>query len=103
MESTRKEFLAAAGLVGASLLAPTAAHADTPTPAPSPSATPAPSPAARAFAQRMKAFDATLTDAQLENIAGDVEQLYELGGQLRPKGHGLVNADPPAPQFEVGA
>ncbi len=103
MESTRKQFLAAAGLVGASLLAPTSVEAQSaPSPAPSPSATPAPSPAARAFAERMKRFDSSLTDAQLDEIAGGIDQLYTLGGDLRPKGHGLINADPPTPQFEVG-
>lgn len=98
MESTRKQFLAAAGIVGASLLAPTSVEAQTSTASPVPS----PTPAARAFAERMKTFDASLNDAQLDEIAANVGQLYGLGGDLRPKGRGLVNGDPPSPQFEVG-
>ncbi|MDE2481048.1 MAG: hypothetical protein KGN02_02515 [bacterium] len=103
MESTRKQFLAAAGLVGASLLAPTSVEAQASSPSPAPSATPAPSPAAQAFAQRMKSYDASLSDAQIDEIAANVDQLFGLGKDLRPKGHQLVNGDPPTPQFEVGA
>ncbi len=103
MTGTRKEFLAAASAVGAGLAIPGHAQAQTPsTPAPL-HATPAPaaSPFARDFATHMRTFDPHITDKQLDDIAHQIDQLYKLGKDLRPKGHGLSNGEPPSPQFEV--
>lgn len=74
-----------------------------PTSSPTPKATPTPSPAAREFALQMRKFDPALTDAEIDSIAQQVDQLSDLRRQLRPKGHDLANGDLPTPQFEVGA
>lgn len=99
MSATRKAFLAAASAVGAGLAVKGAAQAQSPSPAPT--ATPAASAYAREFAQRMRHFDARLTDAQLDDIAHQVDQLSDFRSALRPKGHGLSNGDAPSPQFRV--
>ena len=97
MSSSRKDFLAAASAAGAGF----ALTGATPSVAPTPTPTPAPTAFARDVAERMRRFDAHLSDAQIDDIARQVDGLDKLGAQLRPKGHGLVNADPPSPQFRV--
>jgi hypothetical protein len=109
MASTRKTFLSATAAAGAAILVAResagpagAATAATPTPAPAaPTPTPPPSPAAQAFAQRMRAFDATLSDKQIQDIAGGIQGEWTLGAGLRTKAHPLVNGDAPDPQFAV--
>ncbi|MHB8146748.1 MAG: hypothetical protein ACYDGM_05710 [Vulcanimicrobiaceae bacterium] len=103
--STRKAFLAAAAVVGASMTvqheAALAQSSATPTPAPSPSPAAPPSAAARALAQRMRAFDPHLDDAQIERIAGGIQEGLGLGSALNPNGTKLKNSDAPTPEFEV--
>ena len=78
-------------------------NAQAQTPSPSPKATPTPSPTARDFALHMRRFDAQLTDAQIDSIASQVDQLGGLRDALRPKGHDLTSGDAPTPAFEVGS
>jgi len=96
MASTRKAFLAAASAAGAGLALGEPAQAQTPAPAASPAST-----LAQDYAERMKRFDPHLSGEQLQSIAHQVDQLGDLRAQLRPKGHGLSNADAPSPQFRV--
>ena len=99
MARTRKAFIAAVSAAGAglALTGPTQAQ----TPSPSPKATAAASPLARTYAQRMRTFDPQLSDKQLDDIAHQMDQVYGLRHELRPKGQGLANGDAPTPQFEV--
>jgi hypothetical protein len=99
MPSTRKAFLTAASAAGAGLALRDKVQAQTPSP--SPKATGAASAYARDFAHRMLAFDPHLSQKQLDSIAHQVDQLSDFRKQLRPKGHGLSNGDPPSPQFRV--
>ncbi len=99
MERTRKQFLVAASAAGLALTGTGAAQAQTPSPSPKP--TSAPSALADAFAQRMRAFDAQLTPKQIDDIARQIDQGFDVRKALRPKGHGLRNGDAPSPQFEV--
>jgi hypothetical protein len=106
MASTRKIFLSATAAAGAAILvaresASPVAAATAATPSPAPTPTPPPSPAAQAFAQRMRAFDATLSDKQIQDIAGGIQGEWTLGAGLRTKAHPLVNGDAPDPQFAV--
>jgi len=99
--STRKAFLTAAAS-GALLAA-----APAPPPPPAATATPSPpaaaktSPLSRAFAERMRAFDPALTDAQIETIAEGIEDNLKTGSRVNPKGKALSNSDEPATIFEV--
>lgn len=106
MKSTRKVFLAAAAVVGASMTVSKetaqAQPAPSPTPVPTPTEHP-PSPAARALAERMRAFDPHLDEAQLARIADGIQEGLGLGGALNPKGTKLKNGDAPTPEFRVGA
>lgn len=103
MAGTRKDFLAAASSVGLGISLASPAQAQTSSPLASPSAKPAAaaSPFARDFAQHMRSFDPHLTDAQVDSIAHQIDDLYRVRGALRPKGRGLSNGDAPSPQFEV--
>lgn len=101
--SSRKEFLAAAAAVPLLAAAP-------PSPAPTavPTATPPPSkqkisPLARDFAQRMREFDPSLSDKQLEDIAAGIDGNLKIGNRVNPKGQALKNWDEPATEFEVPA
>jgi hypothetical protein len=100
MASTRKTFLAAVSAAGVGLALREPAEAQTPVPSVKPTA-PA-SPLARDFAERMRRFDPQLTDKQIDNIAHQIDQGFDLRTALRPKGHGLSNGDAPSPHFEVG-
>ncbi len=51
----------------------------------------APSEAARALALEMRAFDATLTDAQIEAIALRIDRSRAAGAALSPKKKRLAN------------
>jgi len=82
---TRKDFLTTAGLAGGGLVA----KADPK----------APSPAAREFAQRMRRFDSSLTQSQLNDIEKGIDDLWKIGDKVHK---GLVNADPTSPAFETG-
>jgi hypothetical protein len=95
MSSSRKQFLTAAGLVGAGLVTKTSAVALSPTPTPSPP----PSPAAREFALRMRRFDPSLTAAQMTEIERGIDDLWKSGPKLHK---GLTNGDAPSPGFEAG-
>lgn len=96
MASTRKAFLVAASAAGAGLALAEPAQAQTPAPSASPA-----SALAQEYAQRMQRFDPHLTAGQLQSIAHQVDQLGDLGTQLRPKGYRLSNGDAPSPQFRV--
>ena len=106
MKSTRKAFLAAAAVVGASMTvsqqAALAQSSPTPTPSPVPSAHP-PSAAARVLAERMRAFDPHLDEAQIEKIASGIQDGFGFGDALNPKGTKLKNGDAPNPEFRVEA
>ncbi len=56
---------------------------------------PVPSPVARALAQSMRSFDASLTDEQIETIAQRIERARAYGASLSPKKKRLRNADEP--------
>lgn len=99
MAGTRKEFLVAAMAAGAGFSQTDNAQAQTPSPAAK--ATAAPSSLARAFAERMRQFDPHLTEKQLNDVAHQIDQGFDVRSALRPKGRGLSNGDAPAPQFEV--
>ena len=111
--ATRKAFLVsiAAGSAavatpagGAANAAASASPAPTPNVTPPPKATPTPkppSPAATAWAARMREFDKTLSDEELESIATAIDQSYDLGGAINPKGRRLKNSDEPVSPFEV--
>ena len=89
---SRKEFLVTAGataLLGA---------AGSPTPSPTP--TPPPSSAARELALRMRKFDSSLTDAQIDAIAEGIDQGFAAGETIRAH-HALRNGDGPSPEFSV--
>ena len=92
---TRKAFLSTA-VAGAAFAAPASVFGASPSPSPSPP----PSSSALDFASRMRAFDSTLTDAQIDDIAAGIDQAWGLGKDLRKK-HPLKNDDAPSPQFEV--
>lgn len=97
--STRKTFLT--GAAALPLLA--AVPAPTPTPAqptPKPTAKP-PSQAARALAERMRAFDAHLSEKNLDDIARGIDGNLDVGAAVNPKGMALHNWDEPATPFEV--
>jgi len=96
---SRKEFLVTAGAAAAASLAPESSIAATP--APAPTATPTPSPAGREFALRMRRFDPSLTDAQIDAIAAGVDQSFEAGKTIR-RHHELQNSDGPTPEFAAG-
>jgi hypothetical protein len=104
MGRTRKAFLAAVSAAGAGLaLTGTSQAQQTPSPLASPSAKPAKaaSPLAKAYAERMRSFDPQLTDKQVDDIAHQMDQVYDLRHALRPKHQGLSNGDAPTPQFKV--
>ena len=109
MKSTRKAFLAAAAVVGASMTVTQEAALAQSSASPTASATPAapaahqPSAAARALAERMRAFDPHLDQQQLDRIAGGIQEGLGLGNALNPKGTKLKNSDAPTPEFEVPA
>ena len=55
----------------------------------------APSAAGRALAAKMRAFDARLSDADVEVIACGIDALRTTGATLAPKKKRLKNADEP--------
>jgi hypothetical protein len=98
--STRKAFLNAAAssaLVAAAPSSPKPGHAS---PAPSPKP-PKISPSARALAQSMRAFDAGLSDRDIEKIARGIDANLKLGPTIDPKGRALKNWDEPAVTFKA--
>jgi len=102
--STRKEFIAAAATAPLLAAAPSSPPAATPSPAPA--ATPKKrqiSQAARALAARMRSFDASLSDKELEQIAGGIDDNLKLGDRVNPHGTAIKNWDEPASEFEVPA
>jgi hypothetical protein len=56
---------------------------------------PAPSAIARALARDMRAFDAMLTDAQIEEIARRIDRSRAAGAALSPKKKRFANAVEP--------
>ena len=100
---TRKEFIAAAVGTGA-LLAANNAQAQTTPPKPAPTAAPQlrkASEAARAMAARMREFDSKLTDDDIENIAEGIDQYWQIGRAVNPKGTAFPNSVEPATIFKV--
>ncbi|MGZ3497599.1 MAG: hypothetical protein ACXWNK_00185 [Vulcanimicrobiaceae bacterium] len=91
---TRKDFLAAA--CASTLFAAVPVSAQT-----KPSRKP--SEMARAFAERMRAYDPQITEEELDSIARSVDDTWSLGKRLNPKGKALRNGDEPIVSFEVGA
>ncbi|HEY9180565.1 MAG TPA: hypothetical protein VIO32_07580 [Candidatus Baltobacteraceae bacterium] len=99
--STRKQFIAAAAsvpLIAAAAPAPQPAPASTPTPSPKPRQI---SQAAKALAEQMRAFDANLTDKQLEEIAAGIDDNLKTGARVNPHGTYLKNWNEPVTVFEV--
>jgi hypothetical protein len=97
--SSRKQFLAAAASMPLLAAAP---------PSPQPTATPKPaakkpkiSEAAKALAQQMRSFDASLGDKQVEDIAAGIDGNLKIGARVNPHGTTLKNWDEPATSFEV--
>ena len=104
--STRKNFLGAAASLGAAIAASRSGAAATgASPAPSASMAPQrpPSDAARAFAARMRKFDAKLSDAELDGIARGIDDEWSSGSRINAKGNVLRNSDEPDPPFSVKA
>jgi hypothetical protein len=99
--STRKGFLTAAASTALLAAAP-APPAPSASPSPSPSSPP-PSQLSRAFAERMRKFDPSLTDKQLETIASGIDDNLKLGDRVNPKGRVLKNWNEPDTIFEAGA
>ncbi len=62
---------------------------------------PAPSPVALALAREMRAFDAGLTDAQLDGIARGIDEARSHGTELSPKKKRLSNAVEPLTAVRV--
>ncbi|MDQ2871789.1 MAG: hypothetical protein M3R35_01525 [Candidatus Eremiobacteraeota bacterium] len=104
---SRKDFIAAAASVGAFFAAaPVAAQskaAPVPSPTPKPKEPPKISEVARAFANQMREYDATLTDKQIQDIAEGMDYNLGLGKRINPKGKALENGDEPIVIFEVNA
>jgi len=107
---SRKAFIAAAASAGAALMVTKNSEAATPPPAApvappaTPHASPSPKPpsaTARAMAERMRAFDANLSDKEIETIASGIDDNLGLGKSLDPGGKKLKNWDEPAPFFRV--
>jgi hypothetical protein len=94
MPFSRKHFLVMVGVASVASAAepPASARAQTTVPQIS-------NDAARAFALEMRRFDSSLTNAQLREIAKNIDDLWKAGRRLHS---GLVNGDPPAPWFETG-
>lgn len=103
--STRKSFLGAAASLGAAVAAARGGAIAASSPQPAPSATPVkpPSEAARAFALRMRSFDAKLTDAEIDTIAHGIDDAWSVGNRVNAKGKALRNGDEPDPAFSVRA
>jgi hypothetical protein len=108
--ATRKAFLVSIAAGSAAVAAPggaanpAASASPAPTMTPSPKTTPTPkppSPAASAWAARMRDFDKTLSDDELASIATAIDQSYDLGKAINPKGRRLKNSDEPVSPFEV--
>jgi hypothetical protein len=105
--ATRKAFLFTIAASGTAVAAPAAVAGEpvaTPTAVPTPKATPTPkppTPAAAAWAERMRKFDATLSDKEVAVIATSIDQAYDLGTAINPKGRRLKNSDEPISPFEV--
>lgn len=71
-------------------------------PQPGPTASPKPASAeAIAFALALRAFDAALTDTDIETIAHGIDRKRGAGNVLNPKGTLLKNADEPITRFTV--
>lgn len=106
--ASRKSFLAAVATIGAAAAAAKSVSAAAPpvAPAPTPAASPTPKPAkvsaaARAFAEKMRAFDPGLSDKDVNSIAEGVDYYQGAGKRVNPKGRALKNSDEPATTFEV--
>ncbi len=102
--ATRKSFIAGVAVAGAAtVVAKAGAQSTLPVP-PKPVSSPKPPSAlARALAERMRAFDPSLTDDQIETIADGIEGNLGLGMALNPNGTKLKNSDEPTAYFEVTA
>ncbi len=108
----RRSFLGAVSGAAASVLLVKTAEAQSapspppPSPAPRASASAAPKPpsaAARAQAEAMRAFDPTLSEAELDAIARGIDGNFAAGEKLDKRGRALKNADEPATRFAVDA
>lgn len=98
---TRKQFIAAAVSAGALLAAPAGAQTATPAPATPTPAPKKPSDAATALAARMRTFDPKLTDDELNTIAEGIDQNFQIGRAVNPKGTSIANSVEPATVLKV--
>jgi hypothetical protein len=64
---------------------------------------PAPSPAALALALEMRAFDATLSDAQVDAIARGIDEARAHGAELSPTKKRLRNAIEPITAVRIAS
>jgi hypothetical protein len=72
-----------------------------PSATPSPASKHKPSQLALDFAARMRQFDPSLTDSDLEKIAAGIDGNFKGGQAVNPKGRELKNWDEPVTVFEV--
>lgn len=98
--STRKDFLTAAAAVPLIAAAPPSPQPTAPGPTPSPKK-PQISEAARALAARMRQFDSSLSDKEIEEIAAGIDDNLKAGSRINPHGTLLKNWDEPVTTFEV--
>ncbi len=49
----------------------------------------------------MRTFDSNLSDKELEDIARGIDDYWNVGKRVNPKGRALKNSDEPATPFSV--
>ncbi len=100
--SSRRLFLSAVIAGGAGIVL--SANAEAQTVQPSPSASPPskpPSEVALATAKEMRRYDSKLTDADIANIAGQIDDNNKAGAKLNPASKRLKNSDEPVTTLRV--
>ena len=100
---SRRGFIAGVALTGAMAALPDRARgaAASPSPSPAPTPTPPPSDAALATARGMRAYDASLSDAEVTTIAQQIDDNLKSESKLNPAGRRLKNSDEPSTVFRV--
>ncbi len=101
--ASRRVFLGTALAGGAGMMLSAGAQAQT-TPQPAPTATPLPAPPSAtslAMARKMRTYDPKLTDADIANIASQIDANAKASKRLNPRGRRLKNSDEPATAFAV--
>jgi len=99
----RRRFLTAVASTGAAVMLAKRAQAASPAPAPPPAPTSSPKPTSEALrvAEGMRAFDPKLTDAEVTNIAQQIDDNNRSGKRLNPKTKRLKNSDEPVTILRV--